>query len=94
MQGGKDKKLTVFTKNIQAKKPTLEIDVNNEHESNKMASTHPQPAHNDDGKIGTTLTSPSNFKLAQQGGNSDQHEADPTAKKLPMQPMQKKTSLK
>ena len=39
MHGGKDKKLTVFTKNMQAKKPGLEIETN--LESDPMLKTHP-----------------------------------------------------
>jgi hypothetical protein len=94
MQGGKEKKLTVFTKNMQNKKPALEIETNSDHDANsKMASTHPLPVHVDDHKTVTTLTSPSNFKVSQPGTNSEMHEPDPALKKL-QQPMQKKASLK
>lgn len=39
MHGGKDKKLTVFTKNMQAKKPGLEIETNLDNDP--MMKTHP-----------------------------------------------------
>lgn len=65
MQGGKEKKLTVLTKNIQSKKPALEIDTNADAEVNsKMALTHPLPIHSDDPKTIVNLTSPSNAKVA------------------------------
>jgi hypothetical protein len=42
MNSGKDKKLTVFTKNMQNKKINLEIDTTNEHETaSKVAGTYP-----------------------------------------------------
>lgn len=96
MQGGKEKKLTVMTKNVQAKKPHLEIDTH--HENDKMASTHPLPAHMDDAKqnnilLPNVLTSPTAFKTTPPGSGSDLHELEPGLKK-PQQPMQKKTSLK
>lgn len=39
MHGGKDKKLTVFTKGMQPKKPGLEIETN--VDGDPMLKTHP-----------------------------------------------------
>ena len=65
MQSGKEKKLTVFTKNMQSKKPALEIDTNPDAEvTYKMAMTHPIPVQSDDSKNIANLTSPSNSKAS------------------------------
>lgn len=95
MQTGKEKKLTVFTKNLQSKKPALEIETDNNQDINsKMASTHPLPSHAEEVKPINALTSPSNFKISQQAVHLEPHEADPASKKPQQQPMQKKPSLK
>jgi hypothetical protein len=94
MQGGKDKKLTVLTKNIQSKKLALEIDTNADTEVNsKMAVTHPLSIHSDDPKSIITLTSPSNAKVANLTVSQESNEHDTVLKK-PQQPMQKRSSLK
>ena len=65
MQSGKDKKLTVFTKNMQSKKPALGIDTNPDAEVTiKMAMTHTLPVQGDDSKNIANLTSPSNSKVS------------------------------
>jgi hypothetical protein len=94
MNSGKDKKLTVMTKNLHNKKPTLEIDTNQDHESAAKTQPFSSPSLNveeGNAKGITAFTSPSNAKIA-MNSNNEVHEGEAGSHKK--QPMQKKISHK
>ncbi len=69
MNGGKDKKLTVYAKNTLNKKPNLEIETNTDNQTIKTIPSNPTLPQNHTDEINNkntlVMTSPTNFKTPQ-----------------------------
>lgn len=68
MNSGKDKKLTLVTKNPQNKKPNIEIDTHTDHSPAKATVSNPtlSQIHSEDTNKGAfVMNSPTNFKNPQ-----------------------------